>query len=285
MHNILVTGANGQLGSEIQSLQNQFSNYQFFFTDVTALDITNSEAISDFCTHKKINTIINCAAYTAVDKAESEIEICNKINHKAAEYLAQVAKAQNIKLVHVSTDYVFDGCSYAPYTEDNNPNPINVYGKTKWLGEVAICKIAPKNTIIIRTSWVYSSFGNNFVKTMLRLAETKQQLNIIADQIGTPTYAYDLAKTILDILPQIKNEQPETYHYANEGICSWYDFAFEIFTQTKTNCKVYPIKTIDYPTAAQRPLVTVMDKSKIKEKYNIEIPHWKTSLQNCLNKL
>ncbi len=285
MNNILVTGANGQLGSEIQSLATSYSQYQFVFTDVTKLNITNLLAITEFCKQNNITSIINCAAYTAVDKAEEQTDICNAVNHIATDYLSSVAKELNIQLIHISTDYVFNGINHQAFLEEDTPNPINVYGKTKWLGEQAMIRNNPKNSIIIRTSWVYSSFGNNFVKTMLKLAQDRDQLNIIADQIGTPTYAYDLAKTILDILPAIHNKQVETYHYSNEGVCTWYDFAFEIFKQTKTTCNVLPIQTKDYPTAAERPLFSLMNKSKIKNTFGIEIPHWKTSLTNCLNKL
>lgn len=285
MNNILVTGAKGQLGSEIKSLKEEYLQYNFFYTDSITLDITNLDQIKSFCTKNQINIIINCAAYTAVDKAEEEIDICNAVNNTATDHLSLVAKEQNIQLIHTSTDYVFNGINHVGFQENHSSSPINVYGKTKWLGEEAMKKNNPKNSIIIRTSWVYSTFGNNFVKTMLKLAETRDQLTIIADQIGTPTYAYDLAKTILDILPKIKNTNVETYHYSNEGVCTWYDFAFEIFNQTNTNCKVLPIETKDYPTAAERPLFSLMNKSKIKNTFDIEIPHWKTSLSNCLKKL
>ena len=285
MNNILVTGASGQLGSEIQKLSKEYSQYDFFFTDVTDLDITDLEKVREYCNTNQIKTIINCAAYTAVDKAEEQTDICNAVNHIATINLSTVAKELNIKLVHTSTDYVFNGKNYVPFKEDDITEPINVYGKTKLLGEQAMMDINPKHSIIIRTSWVYSTYGNNFVKTMLKLAETREQLTIIADQVGSPTYAHDLAKTILDILPKINNDHVEVYHYSNEGICSWYDFAFEIFHQTNTKCKVLPIETKDYPTAAERPQYSVMNKSKIKKTFDIEIPHWKTSLSNCLNKL
>lgn len=285
MNNILVTGAHGQLGSEINSLKENYADNHFFFTDVKDLDITNLEEIDQFCIQNNINTIINCAAYTAVDKAETDVDLCNAVNNTATEYLATIAKKHQIKFIHVSTDYVFNGINHVAFVENDTPNPINIYGKTKWLGEQAMLKINPKNSIIIRTSWVYSSYGANFVKTMLKLAETKTELNIIADQIGTPTYAYDLAKTILDILPKLSNESVEVYHYSNEGVCSWYDFAFEIFSQTNTACMVHPIATSQYPTPAERPLFSLMNKSKIKADFDIEIPHWKTSLSNCLKKL
>lgn len=285
MNNILVTGANGQLGSEIQSLAKDYPQYSFFFSDVKDLDITDPVSIRSFCTEHQIKTIINCAAYTAVDKAEEQTDICNAVNHIGTVHLATIAKELNIKLIHTSTDYVFDGKNHSPFKENDTTNPINIYGKTKLLGEEAMKKINPKHSIIIRTSWVYSTFGNNFVKTMLNLAKSREQLTIIADQIGSPTYAQNLAKTILDIIPKINNDEVEVYHYANEGICSWYDFAFEIFNQTNINCKVLPIETKDYPTAAKRPPYSVMNKSKIKNTFNIEIPHWKTSLTKCLKNL
>ena len=285
MNNILVTGASGQLGSEIQEFSKEYSQYDFFFTDVADLDITDLEKVREYCNTNQIKTIINCAAYTAVDKAEEQTDICNAVNHIATVNLSKIAKELNIKLVHTSTDYVFNGKNYVPFKEDDITDPINVYGKTKLLGEQAMMDINPKHSIIIRTSWVYSTYGNNFVKTMLKLAETKEQLTIIADQVGSPTYAYDLAKTILEILPKINNDKVEVYHYSNEGICSWYDFAFEIFYQSNINCKVLPIETKDYPTAAERPSYSVMNKSKIKNTFDIEIPHWKTSLSNCLKKL
>lgn len=285
MSNVLVTGANGQLGSEIKDLAPNYNQYHFFFTDVEDLNITNPKELDVFCSTNKIQVILNCAAYTAVDKAEEEVDVCNAVNNIATLNLAKVAKAQNIKLIHTSTDYVFDGKKYIPFKEEDTTNPINTYGKTKLLGEEALKKINPVNSIIIRTSWVYSSFGNNFVKTMLKLAQDRNQLSIIADQIGTPTYAYDLAKIMLNIIPKINSSKVHVYHYANEGVASWYDFAFEIFHQTSINCKILPIETKDYPTAAERPLYSVMNKSKIKNTFEIEIPHWKISLSNCLKKI
>lgn len=285
MSNVLVTGANGQLGSEIKDLAPNYNQYHFFFTDVEDLNITNPKELDVFCSTNKIQVILNCAAYTAVDKAEEEVDVCNAVNNIATLNLAKVAKAQDIKLIHTSTDYVFDGKKYIPFKEEDTTNPINTYGKTKLLGEEALKKINPVNSIIIRTSWVYSSFGNNFVKTMLKLAQDRNQLSIIADQIGTPTYAYDLAKIMLNIIPKINSSKVHVYHYANEGVASWYDFAFEIFHQTSINCKILPIETKDYPTAAERPLYSVMNKSKIKNTFEIEIPHWKISLANCLKKI
>ncbi len=286
MNNILVTGADGQLGSELQVLSHEYPNYTFFFTDKDTLDITDKVAIAHFCTKNQINSILNCAAHTAVDKAENEeTALCDAINHKAVAHISAISKEQNIKLIHVSTDYVFDGKNHKAFIESDAVNPINVYGKTKSLGEKALIENKPENSIIIRTSWVYSSFGNNFVKTMLKLAQSRDTLNIVADQIGTPTYAHDLAKTMLAILPKINNKEVEIYHYSNEGICSWYDFAFEIFNQTHTSCKVLPIESKDYPTPAPRPLFSLLNKAKIKKDFGIAIPHWKEALSNCLSKL
>jgi len=279
--NILVTGANGQLGSEIQKLSMEF-NGNFFFTDYQDLDITDRLALSNFCHSNNIDTIINCAAYTAVDKAEEDKVTADRINHLATKYLAEISKENNISLVHVSTDYVFDGKAFQPYSESNPVNPQSVYGKTKLDGENILLQINPKNSIIIRTSWVYSSFGANFVKTMLRLGKEKDELSVIFDQIGTPTYANDLAAAILNILEQLKSDSIEVYHYSNEGVCSWYDFAKTIFELSNIQCQVNPIETVQYPTPATRPHYSVLNKSKIKNQFKLTIPYWKDSLQNCL---
>jgi len=281
MLNILVTGAYGQLGSEIKALSSNY-NENFFFTDRDNLDITNKLAIKEFILENKIDVIINCAAYTAVDKAEEEQELADLINHKAVEYLATIAKENKCKLIHISTDYVFNGESFRPYLESDSVAPNSVYGKTKLDGETKMQKINPSASIIIRTSWVYSSFGENFVKTMLRLGREKESLGVIFDQVGTPTYARDLAKTILDILPQIKNETVELYHYSNEGVLSWYDFAKEIMKMVKLDCVISPIETKEYPTPAKRPHYSLLNKSKIKNRFNLEIPFWKDSLEKCL---
>lgn len=281
---ILVTGTNGQLGSEVRELSSNY-DYNFFFTDVNSLDITNQNVIEDFIKTNNINIIINCAAYTAVDKAQEDVELADKINHLATKYLAKISKENNIKLIHISTDYVFDGTNYKPYIENDKTNPNSVYGKTKLDGENAMKQINPKNSIIIRTSWVYSSFGANFVKTMLKLANDRDKLTVIYDQVGTPTYARDLAKVILDILPQIKSDKVEIYNYSNEGVLSWYDFAKEIMKMAKIDCEISPIETKDYPTPASRPHYSLLNKAKIKEKFNIEIPFWKDSLKECLVKL
>jgi dTDP-4-dehydrorhamnose reductase len=285
MINILVTGSNGQLGSALQVLAKQYTQYQFYFTDVAELDITDKSAIAVFVSANSIYAIVNCAAYTAVDKAESDLELADKINHLAVKYLAEVAKEHQCKLIHISTDYVFDGTHHIPYLENDVPNPQSVYGSTKLAGELALQKINPVNAIIIRTSWVYSSFGANFVKTMLKLGKERDELRVITDQVGTPTYAADLAQTILTILPHLSNEKVEVYHYTNEGVCSWYDFAQAIFEISKIDCKVIPITTAQYPTAAQRPHYSVLNKTQLKEKFKIEIPYWRDSLRNCLKKM
>jgi len=284
MNNILVTGSNGQLGSEIQALASNY-NVNFFFTDKNSLDITDANNIRRFVETNSIDTIINAAAYTEVDKAESDKLNAAVINHLAVKHLAELAKEKNIKLIHVSTDYVFDGKNYKPYTEEDVTNPNSVYGKTKLDGENALREINPENSIIIRTSWVYSSFGNNFVKTILRLGKERESLGVIFDQVGTPTYARDLAKTILDILPKIKNQKVEIYNYSNEGVLSWYDFAKEIMHMAKLNCEIKPIETKEYPTPAKRPHYSLLNKSKIKQTFNIDIPYWKYSLDECLSEL
>jgi len=278
MNNILVTGGNGQLGSELKEIIPNFSDYNFLFTDVSDLDITVHDEVRAFIESNNINVIINCAAYTAVDKAESEPELSNAINHLAVANFAQMAKDKNIKLIHVSTDYVFDGTNHKPYVESDVPNPQSVYGQTKLDGELAMQQINPANSIIIRTSWVYSKFGNNFVKTMLRLAETRDEISVVADQIGSPTNAADLAETILSILPQVSNETVELFHYSNEGVCSWYDFAKAIFDIKSIDIEVNAIESTEYPTAAERPFYSVLNKERIKEVFQIEIPFWKDSI-------
>ena len=285
MTNILITGANGQLGSEIRALHENYPHYNFLFTCKEDLDIANQEAILSTCKANQITHIINCAAYTAVDKAQSEPEIAEAINHQGVHNLALTCKALDISLVHISTDYVFDGQHYKPYTPEDAPNPHTVYGQTKLAGESAVAKIAPQNTLIIRTSWVYSSFGNNFVKTMLRLGKERESLGVVYDQVGAPTYANDLAKAILDIIPKIQNTSPKIYHYSDEGVLSWYDFAKEIMRMAKLKCKINPILTSDYPTPASRPHYSLLDKTEFKSDFNLTIPYWKDSLDACLKKL
>ncbi|MBK2094467.1 dTDP-4-dehydrorhamnose reductase [Francisella philomiragia] len=287
--NVLVTGSSGQLGSELKELVSssklEIQNYTFIFADSKSLDITDHESVKQFIIDNGIRCIINCAAYTAVDKAESDFEMADKINHLAVVNIAKIAKDYDIKLVHISTDYVFNGHNYRPYLEDDQTNPQGVYGATKLAGEQAILDINPKNSIIIRTSWVYSYYGNNFVKTMLRLGRERDSLGVIYDQVGTPTYARDLACAILDIIPTIQNSKFKIYNYSNEGIASWYDFAKEIMVIANIDCQVNPIETKDYPTPAKRPHYSVLNKSKIKSDFNIEIPYWKDSLRDCIKRL
>ena len=282
---ILITGSSGQVGSELKSLSPAYKQYDFTFIDRKLLDISNPEAIKIFFSDKSFDAIINCAAYTAVDKAESESDLADKINNQAVATIAQIAKDKNITLIHISTDYIFDGKNYRPYIESDPTNAVSIYGKTKLAGEEAIISIAPVRTIIIRTSWVYSSFGQNFVKTMLRLGQERDSLGIIFDQVGTPTYARDLAQVILDILPRVQNPTPVIYHYSNEGVASWYDFAKAIFEISKIQCNVRPITTAEYPTPATRPYNSLMNKNKIKNEFGINIPYWKDSLSECLNLL
>lgn len=280
VQNILITGAGGQLGSEFRYLAENHKNTAFNFIFVTRkeLDIQNNQQVADFCTKNKINVIVNCAAYTAVDKAEKEPNQADAINHLAVKSLANIAKSQNIKLIHISTDYVFDGTAHKPYKESDSTNPQSVYGKTKLDGEQAMQAINPVNSIIIRTSWVYSEFGNNFVKTMLRLGKERDELNVVCDQIGTPTNARDLAKAILETIPQLTNDNVEIYHYSNAGVCSWYDFAQTIFEINNIKCQVKSIPSEAYPTPAKRPYYSVIDKGKIVKKFDLDINHWRTSL-------
>lgn len=280
MFNILVTGGNGQLGSELKEIAPNYRDYNFLFTDVKDLDISNHIAVAAFIESNNITAIINCAAYTAVDKAETEPERSEAINHLAVANFAQIAKNKNIILIHISTDYVFDGTNHIPYVETDIPNPRSVYGKTKLDGELAMQKINPVNSIIIRTSWVYSKFGNNFVKNMLRLVETRDEISVVADQLGSPTNAADLAEAILTILPKISNETVEVYHYSNEGVCSWYDFAKAIFEINNITVKLQPIETKRFPTPAERPLYSVLNKNRIKNHFSLRIRHWIQALNH-----
>jgi dTDP-4-dehydrorhamnose reductase len=288
MKNILVTGAYGQLGNEVRILSANYPEYNFMFTDVDSLDITDKDELIDFVTGNDIRYIINCAAYTAVDKAEDDAELCEKINATAVKNLGLAAAEAGAGIIHVSTDYVFDGTSCRPYTEDMPTKPCSVYGKTKLKGEKNLLKACP-NAIIIRTAWLYSPFGNNFVKTMIKLGSERESLNVIFDQVGTPTYALDLADAILKAMNQTidsDHEKGGVYHFSNEGVCSWYDFTIKIheIAGIKT-CKVNPIETKDYPTKAARPHYSVLNKSKIKQTFNITIPHWEASLKDCIKEL
>lgn len=280
MLKILVTGANGQLGSELRELSSFFNQYKWIFTDRQELDLSDLQNLADNITTISPDILINCAAYTAVDKAESEIELADVINHQAVAIMAKWTFATNCKFIHVSTDYVFDGTSSIALNEDVPTAPINVYGKTKLSGERA-CRNENPESIIIRTSWVYSSYGANFVKTMSRLMKEKDTLNVVNDQIGSPTYAADLAKAILDILNHT-NWQSGIYNYSNEGEISWYEFALAIQELGGFECKVSGISSSQYPTPATRPAFSLLDKSKIKAKYSILIPDYKESLRECM---
>jgi dTDP-4-dehydrorhamnose reductase len=286
---ILITGSKGQLGSEIKSLAGEFPSLNCIYTDLPELDITNEGDIEGFFHKEKPEIIINCAAYTAVDKAEEETLQAGRINRDAVRNLANACKKHEASFIHISTDYVFDGTNHKPYTEDDPVNPSSVYGVTKMEGEGEIL-ISGANSIIIRTSWLYSTFGNNFVKSMIRLGKEKNELGIIFDQVGTPTYAADLAHAALSIAAKTAINQsafvPGIYNYSNEGVASWYDFTLAIFELCGIkNCIVKPIKTIDYPTPAKRPAYSLLDKSKIKSTFNIEIPYWRKSLKRCIDKL
>ena len=278
MNNILVTGSEGQLGSELRAIAFRFNQYNLFFTNRLTLDITDYNAVKAFTEINKINAIINCAAYTSVDSAESKSKLADAVNHLAVSNLAKIAKQNNIKFIHISTDYVFDGNSQRPYNENDTPNPQSVYGQTKLDGELAMQKINPANSIIIRTSWLYSRHGNNFVKTLLKLAETKSEISVVSDQMGSPTNAANLAESILNIIPQISTKNVEVFHYSNEGICSWYDFALEIFRIKNIKTLVNAVKTSEFPMLVKRPTYSVLDKSKIKTNFDIEISCWKASL-------
>lgn len=287
MKNILVTGANGQLGNELQLLAAQNNTYRFFFTDVDTLNICDKTAVTDFVNGNKIDYILNCAAYTAVDKAEDEPELCGKINCDAVRNLGEAAAAAGARVIHVSTDYVFDGTNHTPYVETDPTCPRSVYGCTKLEGEKALFAACP-DAVVIRTAWLYSGFGNNFVKTMLRLGREREQLGIIFDQVGTPTYAADLAAAILTVLDQAEtgNFVPGIYHFSNEGVCSWYDFTVTILKLAGIGtCRVNPIESKEYPAKANRPHYSVLNKGKIKRTYGVTIPHWEKSLEKCMEKL
>jgi len=281
--NILVTGQNGQLGQSLAKIAKDYPQFDFIFLGREQLDLSQPATLANALENIAFDIIINCAAYTAVDKAESEPELADAINHLAVEQLAQICNQRRATLIHISTDYVFDGKNYNPYIETDPVDPQGVYGITKLKGEQAMQAVNPKGAII-RTSWVYSEFGNNFVKTMLRLGAERDSLNVIYDQVGSPTYAMDLAQAILALLSQPEQlNQTQVYHYSNEGVCSWYDFAKAIFEMSGTRCKVNPIETKDYPTPAKRPHYSLMNKAKIKQDYLITIPYWRDSLKIALN--
>lgn len=280
---ILITGANGQLGNEMRMLSQENLQHTYFFTDVQELDICDEQAVRAFVSTNRVNVIVNCAAYTAVDKAEDDPELCDKLNHLAPRYLAVAAQAWGASFIHVSTDYVFDGTGHIPYTEEVTPCPNSVYGSTKLAGEQAIMKYCTR-AMVIRTAWLYSIYGNNFVKTMLRLGRERDTLGVVFDQVGTPTYANDLARVIFAAINQ--GVVPGVYHFSDEGVCSWYDFTLAIHRIAGiTTCKVSPLHSDEFPAKAPRPHYSVLDKTKIKKTLGIEIPHWEESLAACIKKL
>lgn len=281
--NILVTGANGQLGNEMQVLARENLQHTYFFTDVQELDICDEQAVYAYVSEHKIDIIVNCAAYTAVDKAEDNVELCDKLNNIAPGYLARAAQANGAAMIQVSTDYVFDGTAHIPYTEEEPTCPASVYGSTKLAGEQNVMDHCEK-AMVIRTAWLYSIYGNNFVKTMIRLGQERDSLGVIFDQIGTPTYANDLAQAIFAAIN--KGVVRGIYHFSDEGVCSWYDFTIAIHRLAGiASCKVKPLHTADYPAKAPRPHYSVLDKTKIKDTFGIEIPHWEESLKCCINQL
>lgn len=281
---ILVTGANGQLGNELRYIANQWQQLDFVFTDVDELDITDQQAICSAVNDNSIDLVVNCAAYTAVDKAEGDPDKARLLNADAPGMLARAISARGGEMIHISTDYVFEGDSCKPYTEDCPTGPRSVYGSTKLEGERQVAEGCAKS-VILRTAWLYSPYGNNFVKTMLRLGRERESLNVVFDQIGTPTYAHDLAVAIATIAAADQKTYG-TFHFSNEGVTSWYDFTKAIHRLAGiTSCKVSPIRTEQYPTPAQRPAFSVLDKTKIKQAYNISIPHWEESLKECLARI
>lgn len=286
MKTILVTGANGQLGNSIRLLAKHYPQYNFLFTDVDTLDITDPQAVGKAIKDNQVDYVVNCAAYTAVDKAEDDEELCRRLNSYAVGVLGKAAHEAGAKMVHVSTDYVFSGTSYLPYKETDETRPVSAYGRTKLAGEQILQEVCPE-AVIIRTAWLYSEFGSNFVKTVLRLGKERDELRFVFDQIGTPTYAGDLAAAVMAVVAADEKGAyvPGIYHYSNEGVCSWFDFTIKILEIAGISSRVFPIETKEYPTKAVRPPYSVLNKSKIKQTYGIAIPHWEASLRVCLEKL
>lgn len=283
--NILVTGANGQLGSELRDLVQAGVESRYFFTDIAELDITNKTAITEFVVKNSINVIVNCAAYTNVDRAEDERELSDLINRQALQNLAEVCEENKATLIHISTDYVFGGTKNTPYKETDKTEPLGVYGKTKFEGEQAVLK-ADIDYLILRTSWLYSSYGNNFVKTIKRLSSEKQELRVVFDQVGTPTYALDLASFIIYVIENnLVKSNKGIYHFSNEGVCSWYDFAREIVCLSGNKCEVKPCLSDEFQTKAKRPNYSVLDKTKLRNDFNYVIPYWRESLKKCIKRI
>lgn len=285
---VLITGSNGQLGSEIKELAINYNEIDLIFKDLPELNICDFELLQTFILDNKINAVINCAAYTAVDKAEEDTEIAEQVNSIGVSNIVNTLVKVNGKLIHISTDYVFDGNHFRPYKETDPVNPLGVYGETKRAGELVVLN-SSIDALVIRTSWLYSAYGNNFVKTMLHLGKKNENLGVIFDQVGTPTYARDLANTCLKILCEDNSDNisknGNLYHYSNEGVTSWYDFAISIMELGGVNCKVKPIQTKDYLTLAKRPQYSVLNKSKIKTDFKIEVPYWRDSLKDCIEKI
>jgi len=287
MIRVLVTGASGQLGSSIKLVSEKKKGFLFDYTDLGELNLTEKTALEEYIRSTMPDYIINCAGYTAVDKAESEPELCYQVNYEAVKNLDSIIRGSEIKLIHISTDYVFDGRSGMPYTEEDSPNPLSVYGKSKLLGET--CLLNNPGALIIRTSWLYSQFGNNFVKTILKLGREKDEIKVVEDQTGCPTYAVDLATAILSIIGLSGTEgrsfKSGIYHYSNEGMTTWYDFAREIIGSAGFNCKVIPVTTSVFGAPAPRPMYSVMNKTRIRNTFGLEIPHWKDSFHECIGLL
>lgn len=287
MTTILVTGASGQLGSEIKELSTRFSGYEFIFTDAGELDITDATAAEAFIAETRPSWVINCAAYTAVDRAEDEESLATLINGKGVENLARALRGTDCRLIHISTDYLFDGNTPVPYTEDDTPSPASAYGRSKLAGEKAAMQWP--NSLIIRTSWLYSSYGSNFIKTILRKAGSSPDISVVFDQAGSPTYAADLAAAIMEIVSGVirnrHNFVPGIFNYSNEGVCSWYDLACEIVNEAGSTCTVIPVRSSAWPSRVKRPAYSVLDKTKIKETYNISVPYWRSSLIKCITKI
>ena len=281
---VLVTGSRGQLGDAIRRRIDRLPAYTFTLTDIDELDLCDKKAVLDFVRRGRYAYIINCAAYTAVDRAESDAERCLSINRDAVGHLATAAREVGARIIHISTDYVFDGRATRPYREDDPPSPTSVYGRTKLAGEQILLRELPTDAVILRTAWLYSEVGNNFVKTMLRLGAERPEIRVVNDQLGSPTYAGDLAEAVLHILTA-PTFHPGIYHYTNEGTCSWYDFACHILRVAHPTCTVHPIPTTDYPTPAARPAYSVLDKSRIRTVYGLQIPRWQDSLDRCLQHL
>jgi dTDP-4-dehydrorhamnose reductase len=285
MIRILVTGGNGQLGSEFKAIAPAHPHFDLTFTDLPELDLTDEEALHEYFEHHGFDVVINCAAYTAVDKAETDIEKAYLVNRDVVKSLVSICNHTDSYLIHISTDYVFDGNAGQPYRESDLPNPQTVYGRSKLAGEEAMTDCLNPG-LIIRTSWLYSSFGRNFLRTILEKGSDLKELKVVADQYGTPTYARDLAHAILSILPQAMAETNlHILHYSNEGICNWFDFAREIVVQADIDCHVFPVTTADYPLPAPRPAYSVLDKTLIKSRFGIEIPHWRDGLARCLKEM